>query len=95
MPLTLLDQSELLQLIRSRSRVGAEVLYDQYAKVLSLAIFHIVKQNVLTNMVLEKAICQIWDTADQYNEQELPFLPWMLGIARTLAKENIASMKLE
>lgn len=90
MPLTLPDQPEFLQMIRSRSRSGAEALYDQYAKVLGLAIFRIVQQRELTGIILEKTICKIWDNADLYNEQEMPLLTWMLAIAKRLAIEYIA-----
>ena len=89
MPLILLNDSELLLLIRSRSRAGAEALYDQYAKVLSLAIYRIVQQKDLTDIILEKAICKIWDNAAQYNEQEQLLLTWMLAITKRLAKEHL------
>jgi DNA-directed RNA polymerase specialized sigma24 family protein len=90
MPLTLPDQPEFLRLIRSRSRTGAEALYDQYAKILGFAIFRIIQQKELTDIILEKTICKIWDSADHYNEQEMPLLTWMLAIAKRLAREHIA-----
>ena len=90
MPLHLLNDPALLLLIRSRSRAGAEALYDQYAKILSLAIFRIVRQKELTDVILEKTICKIWDTAAQYNEQEEPLLTWMLAIAKGLVKEHLS-----
>jgi DNA-directed RNA polymerase specialized sigma24 family protein len=82
----LLAKEELLQLIRAKSRAGAEALYDQYALVLRLAIFRIVQQRELTDTVLEKTIFKIWDTIRLYN-QDLPLLTWMLAIAKGLAKE--------
>lgn len=90
MPLHLLNDPALLPLIRSRSRTGAELLYDQYAKVLSLAIYRMVRQKELTDVILEKTICKIWDTAEHYNEQEQPLLTWMLAIAKGLAKEHLS-----
>jgi DNA-directed RNA polymerase specialized sigma24 family protein len=76
---------ELLELVRAHNRAGAEVLYDRYAKVLSLAIYRIVQQKELTDHVLERTIYIIWNGFDQYNEQELPTLTWMLAIAKSLA----------
>jgi DNA-directed RNA polymerase specialized sigma24 family protein len=87
MPPILLNPTELLPLIRSKVRQGAEVLYDQYAAVLSLAIFRIVKEKKLTDELLKKTICKIWDTADQYNERETSLLTWMLAIAKGFANE--------
>jgi hypothetical protein len=89
MPASVLNNYELLQLLRSHSSIGAEALYDQYAKILGLAIFRIVGQKELTHLILEKTICKIWDTAVLYNEQETSLLNWMLTTAKTLAKEAI------
>ena len=87
----LLSNDDLLQAIRAKSRIGAEALYDQYAKVLSLAIFRIVRDRTLTDTVLERTIHQIWDDAALYNEQEVPLLAWMLSIAKKIAlKQTIA-----
>lgn len=85
MPQLLLNSNELLLLIRTKTRPGAEALYDQYARVLGLTIFRIVQRKEITDMLLEKTIHQIWDTIDQYNEQELPMLTWMLAIAKGIA----------
>jgi len=90
MPLYLLNDPALLALIRSRSRAGAEVLYDQYAKVLNIAIYRMVGQKEPTDIILEKTICKIWDTAEHYNEREQPLLTWMLAIAKRIAKEHLS-----
>jgi DNA-directed RNA polymerase specialized sigma24 family protein len=92
MPLNLIDPKELLVLVRAKTRSGAEALYDQYALVLSLAIFRIVGEKDLTDTLLEKTIVQIWNTTDQYNAQELPLLTWMLAIAKTLAREYVIKL---
>jgi len=85
----LLSNENLLQAIRAKSRVGAEALYDQFAKVLSLAIYRIIRDRELTDTLLEQTIHQIWDDADLYNEQETPLLAWMLGIAKKIAVQQI------
>lgn len=84
----ILSNKNLLQSIRAKSRVGAEALYDQYAKVLGLAIFHIVHDRDLTNTLLEQTIHEIWDEAALYNEQQVSLLPWMLRIAKKIALQQ-------
>ncbi|TSJ44506.1 hypothetical protein FO440_10105 [Mucilaginibacter corticis] len=91
----LLSNDNLLKAIRAKSRVGAEALYDQYAKVLSLAIFRIVRDRELTDTLLEETFHQIWDDAVQYNEHETPLLAWMLGIAKNLALQQTTVIKTE
>lgn len=89
MPSSLLCKEELLKLIRAKSRAGAEGLYDQYAVVLRLAIFRIVRQKDLTDAILEKTICEIWDTTGLYKEQYLPFVTWILAIAKITAQKYV------
>ncbi|WP_461450688.1 RNA polymerase sigma factor [Mucilaginibacter sp.] len=82
---------ELLKLICCKSNAGAEALYDQYASVIGLVIFRIVQQKKTTDILLEKTICQIWNTAEDYNEHEMPLLAWMLKIAKNLANQHMAN----
>lgn len=95
MPQTLLPTSELLIQIRAKTRPGAEALYDQYAMVLRFAIFRILRKQELTNNILEKTFCEIWDTAGLYNEQERPLLAWMLGIAKNEALKQVIATSPE
>jgi DNA-directed RNA polymerase specialized sigma24 family protein len=81
------SDQQLLKLIRAKSRIGAEALYDQYSPVLRLVIFRIVRQKDITDIVLEKTIHKIWDTSAHYNEQQVPLLTWMLIIAKSISKE--------
>jgi DNA-directed RNA polymerase specialized sigma24 family protein len=81
------DETELLKLIRSKDRCGAEALYDGYSKVLALAIFRIARNKTQTDDLLEKTFVRIWRDIDLYNEHVERFLPWMLTVARTLASE--------
>jgi DNA-directed RNA polymerase specialized sigma24 family protein len=89
----LLSTVELVQQMQAKSRRGAEALYDEYAKVLGLVIFRILCDRHQTDLILEKTIHHIWNSADQYNEQQAPLLAWMLGIAKNLALQQIVTNK--
>lgn len=80
-----LSDSEMVKLIRSQSKAGAESLYDQYAAVLNLVILRIVCQKHDADIIMEKTFVQIWTTIDLFNEQEKTILGWMLTIAKTAA----------
>jgi hypothetical protein len=77
----------LIELIKNRKKAGAEELFDQYAKVLSLVIFRIVGDSARMEDLLEQTIVRIWLTIDQYNEQETTFLAWMIAVAKNIADE--------
>jgi RNA polymerase sigma-70 factor (ECF subfamily) len=83
----IVPDAELVYLIKMNQPAGAEALFDQYAKILALAIYHIVKNKQRTDTILEKAFVRIWQKIDQYNEQEKSLLSWFLSIARELANE--------
>ncbi len=77
----------LVAMIKIREKAAAGSLFDQYAKILSLVIFHIVGNRAKTADLLERTIVTIWLTIDQYNDQETTFLAWSIAIAKNLAIE--------
>lgn len=82
-----LDDAELVRLISLKSRVGAEALYDGYAKVLMLVIFRFVPERKLAADILEGTILKAWNTIDDYSFEKEKFLNWIIRIARDLAKD--------
>jgi DNA-directed RNA polymerase specialized sigma24 family protein len=90
MPLIYFQDAELLRLIRSQKKEGAEALYDQYARVLGLAIFRIIQNRRQTENLLEEALVFIWNKTAQYTEQDKPLLTWTLEITKGIAKKKSA-----
>jgi hypothetical protein len=86
-----IPEGELVNLIKLRKHIGAEALFDTYAKILSLTIFRIVQDKKKTNDLLEKAFVRIWQTIDLCNEQEKTLVSWLLSVAKELASELQAS----
>jgi DNA-directed RNA polymerase specialized sigma24 family protein len=86
-----LPDAELVQMIRSRSRKGAEALYDGYANVLLLVIIRVYPQKEIAENVLEDTFVKIWNSVDLYSMQDGSFLSWMIAIAKKTAKENSKS----
>lgn len=86
-----LDEAEVVRLAISKSVLAAEVLYDQYADVLLLAIFRIVRQKAPAEVILQQAFVEIWNSFDQYLQQKEKLLTWMLQIVRRIARDAVKS----
>ncbi|MCO5951137.1 hypothetical protein [Mucilaginibacter flavidus] len=83
------NDAELIRLISLKSRTGAEFLYDRYAMVLLLVIIRIVPEKKEAVAVLEQTFIKIWNSFDLYIQQNGKLLPWMIVIARNLAKNAV------
>ena len=83
------DDAELVRLISLKSRAGAEVLYDRCAKALMLVIIRIVPGKKEAEAVLEQTYIKVWNSFDHYIQQNEKLLPWMIVIARNLAKDSV------
>jgi DNA-directed RNA polymerase specialized sigma24 family protein len=84
-----LDDAELIRLITIKSKVGAEAVYDKYAMVLLLVIIRIVPEKKEAEDILKQTYIKVWNSFDLYIEQKGKLLPWMIAIARNLAKDIV------
>ena len=75
-----LDDAELVRLISLKSRVGAEVLYDRYAKFLLLVIFHIIPQKKITEDIIEETFLLAWSFIDDFSLKKKSFLTGQSGL---------------
>lgn len=83
-----LDDAELFRMICTKSRAGAEALYDRYAVALLLCIIRIVPENEIAEDILQDTFLKIWSTIDCYSIKKEKLFTWMIAIARNLAKNK-------
>jgi RNA polymerase sigma factor (sigma-70 family) len=86
-----LSEKNLITVIQTRTRTGAETLYDQYSASLFKIIYCYVKDQQIAEDLLEQTFIQIWNTVDQYKEQLGGLHAWMLSIARNLSKSAMTT----
>ncbi|WP_295797469.1 hypothetical protein [Mucilaginibacter sp.] len=82
--------NEIIQLVRSKKRAGAEALYDIYSKSLFLAIIRIIPEKEPAEEVLLQTYIRTWNSFEEYNTASCTLLAWMMRTARELAKERSA-----
>jgi DNA-directed RNA polymerase specialized sigma24 family protein len=81
--------TELIQLVRSKKRAGAEALYDLYCRALFLAIIRIIPEKQAAEDVLVQTYLKAWNSIVRYDSRKGSVLSWMLVIARDLARKRI------
>ena len=86
---TNLTEAQFLEILRSRNRAGAELLYDQYSPPLFTVIYSKVHQPELAESILQMTLAEIWNNIDSYHPADGRLITWMMGIARRLSKEAL------
>jgi RNA polymerase sigma factor (sigma-70 family) len=85
------DESELVQLLRQRSRHVFSYLYDNYSGALHSIILNIVNEEELANDVLQEVFVKIWKQIDSYDSSKGRLFTWMLNIARNASIDTVRS----
>ena len=88
----MMTDADLFKLILLKSRLGAEELYDRYAKALFLAIIRISPKKEIAELVLEQVFLKAWHSFENYRPEKETLLAWMMSIAREMANERISGM---
>ena len=82
---------ELVDLIRTRSRTGYEMLYKNYAQNLYNAIRTIVNNDTIAEDLLQDTFVKIWQNIDRYDENKGTLYTWMINIARNASIDKLRS----
>ena len=86
-----LQESELIEAIRLKQKIGAEALYDMYSGSLFGVITRIVQDNELAEDLLQEAFVKIWNSIDSYDEKKGRLFTWMANLTRNLAIDKLRS----
>lgn len=85
------SEPELVELLKQRSRQVFGYLYDNYSGALLSVILNIVKDEELSNDVLQEVFLKIWKQIDSYDSSKGRLFTWMLNIARNASIDTIRS----
>lgn len=86
-----LNEDKLIEAIKEKNRVGAEALYDMYAKSLFGVLFKMVKDQELAEDLLQQSFIKIWTSIDYYDVSRGKLFTWMAAIVRNLGKDSLRS----
>lgn len=86
-----IEEPQLVELLKQKERTALAYLYDHYSPTLYGIIHRIVKQEDVSEEVLQDAFVKIWDKIDTYDSGKGRLFTWMLNITRNLAIDKLRS----
>jgi RNA polymerase sigma-70 factor (ECF subfamily) len=71
-----------------------DYLYDHYSSALYGIIFRIVKEEDISEEILQDVLLKIWDKIENYDSNKGKLFTWMLNIARNQAIDKTRSKEM-
>lgn len=89
-----LTEADLIVRLRRRERQAWEGLYNNYAPALYGTILRIVKNDAVSEEVLQDVFLKIYDKIDTYDAAKGRLFTWMVNITRNLAIDKTRSKEI-
>jgi RNA polymerase sigma-70 factor (ECF subfamily) len=86
-----IETSDLIALLRQKSRQGFGILYDKYASCLFGIICKIVQDSTAAQDILQEVFVKVWKNIEQFDESKGAFYTWLINIARYTAIDYLRS----
>jgi RNA polymerase sigma-70 factor, ECF subfamily len=81
----------LVQMIKSKSERGFNILYSNYSRALYGVLFKYVRRTELADDLLQDTFVKIWKHIDQFDPARGSLFTWMLNVAQNLAIDYLRS----
>jgi RNA polymerase sigma factor (sigma-70 family) len=85
------SEEEIIRQLRARDQKSVRYLYDHYGMALYGMIFKIVKNQSLSEELLQEAFVKIWNNFSSFDETKGKLYTWMLNVSRNLAIDKVRS----
>ena len=76
------DETELVMLLKQKSKVAFNYLYDNYSRALYGIILKIVETEEVAEDILQDVFVKIWNRIDSYDASKGKLFTWLLNVAR-------------
>lgn len=86
-----ISDEEIVALLRNKNKQGISLLYSNYSRLLFGVIYRIVKQQDLSENVMQDAFLKVWNNIHQYDASKGRFPAWVMNIARNAAIDLVRS----
>jgi RNA polymerase sigma factor (sigma-70 family) len=80
--------------LQAKDKSALEFLYDNYSGALYGVIFRVLKNEDISEEVLQDVFLKIWDRFGQYDSTKGKLFTWMLNIARNQAIDKTRSKEI-
>lgn len=89
-----IKEPELITRIRDRDHAAFEYLYDHYSSALYGVVFRILRNEKISEEVLQDSFLRIWERIHQYDASRGTLFTWMVNVARHLAIDKTRSKEI-
>lgn len=86
-----MNQEILIERFRNKDVKAFEKLYQLYKESISGVIYNIVRDQELTEELLQDVFVKAWKNADRYSPEKGRFFTWLLNIARNSSIDTLRS----
>jgi len=86
-----LSETDLIEALRQKDKIGAEALYDMYSSSLYGIIYRIVQHEEIAEDLLQETFVKIWNSFSSFDSSKGRLFTWMANIARNLSIDKIRS----
>ena len=85
------SEKELINQLQAKNEKSFRHMYEMYSENLLGVIYTILKDEELSEEVLQDVFIKIWNNIDSYSEKKGRFFTWILNIARNAAIDKTRS----
>ncbi|MDY8137369.1 RNA polymerase sigma factor [Aquimarina sp. 2201CG5-10] len=86
-----MQPTELIIAIQNKDQNALKRIYDMYAENVYGIIYNILKDEALSEEVVQDVFIKIWNNIGSYSEKKGRFFTWILNIARNAAIDKTRS----
>ncbi|GHE51253.1 MULTISPECIES: sigma-70 family RNA polymerase sigma factor [Roseivirga] len=89
-----MEESELVLRLKDRDKNAMAYLYDKYSAALLGVASRIIKDDDISEEVLQDVFMKIWNKIDQYDASRGRFFTWMMNLTRNAAIDKLRSKEI-
>lgn len=86
-----MQEDEIINLLQSGSEKAFEKIYNMYSKSLYGIVFNIIRDETVSEEILQDVFLKIWNNASSYDPEKGRFFTWVLNIARNASIDRLRS----
>ncbi len=86
-----MQPTELIIALQNKNQAALKRIYDMYSANVYGIVFNILKDETLSEEVVQDVFVKIWNNSSSYSEKKGRFFTWILNIARNAAIDKTRS----
>ena len=85
----MVEESEIVLLVRQRKQRGMTLLYEQYSASIFGVILRIISDKSVAEEVLQKSFLKAWNKIESYDSSKSSLYTWLSAIARNSSIDKV------